>query len=132
MKNLEENSSEKRICKICLKPLAEDSHGNTKAHKECAYKDKKLRQKIKYKIGNSVKLMIQKNEEVAADLYQLDKERKGIPHLKAMELGFKFDCPSIKIKHKDAVIYMLDKYGYSIKKVDNDILIFIYYESDLN
>jgi len=65
-------------------------------------------------------------------LYHLDKDRRGIPHLKAMELGFKFDCPSIKRMYKDAVIYMFDKYGYSIKEIDNEILIFIYYESDLN
>ncbi|MCU0343222.1 MAG: hypothetical protein MUF28_05315 [Ignavibacterium sp.] len=129
---MEENSSENRICRICQKPLAEDSHGNTKAHKDCAYKDKKLRQKAKYKIGNSVKLMIQKNEDVAAHLYQLDKERKGIPHLKAMELGFKFDCPSVKRKYKDAIIYMFDRYGFSFETINNEILIFIYYEPDLD
>jgi hypothetical protein len=132
MQNREENSSKKRICTICHQPLAEDSHGNCKAHKACAYQFKKQRQKEKYQVGNSAKLLIQKNEEVAAYLYHLDKDRRGIPHLKAMELGLKFDCPSIKQKYKGEVIYMFHKYGYSIKKIDNEILIFIYYEPDLN
>ena len=123
--------SEKKTCIFCRQMLEEDSHGNRKAHKSCAYRNKKLRQKEKYQVGNSAKLLIQKNEEVAAYLYKLDKERRGIHHLTAMELGFKFECPSIKSKYMDTVIYMFDKYGYSFETIDGEILIFLYHESDL-
>lgn len=126
---MEENSSENRICKICQKPLAEDSHGNTKAHKDCAYKDKKLRQKAKYKIGNSVKLMIQKNEDVAAQLFQLDKERHGIPYLVAMEQGVRFNCPTTTIRHLNKEIQMFHHYGYYIETVDEETLIFIHHDT---
>jgi hypothetical protein len=122
---------EKRICIFCQQPLAEDSHGNSKAHKSCAYRNKKLRQKEKYPVGNSAKLLIQKNEAVAAGLYKLDQKKQGISHLTVLELGFKFECPSIKRKHLNTIINMFDKYGYGIKTIDSEILIFFYHESDL-
>ncbi|HUX95061.1 MAG TPA: hypothetical protein VMV47_04950 [Bacteroidales bacterium] len=131
MKNDELNPGEKRICIFCQRQLDEDSHGNCKAHKSCAYRNKKLRQKEKYKIGNPAKLLIQKNETVAAQLYEMDQQKHGIPHLTAMELGFKFECPSIKREYMDTVIYMLDKYGYSFETIDVEILIHFYHESDL-
>lgn len=131
MKNEELNSAEIRICKICQQPLDEDSHGNSKAHESCAYRNKKRRQKEKYKIGNSVKLMIQKNEAVAASLYLLDKERCGIHHLEALEFGLKFTCPTTTLRHLNREIHMFEHYGYSIDTVDGENLIFIYHESEL-
>lgn len=131
MKNEELNSDEIRICKICQQPLDEDSHGNSKAHESCAYRNKKRRQKEKYKIGNSAKLLIQKNEAVAAGLYKMDKQKLGIPFTVAMELGFKFNCPSTKRDHFFKIVNMMDQYGYSLEKIGSETLIYIYHESDL-
>jgi hypothetical protein len=131
MKNGELGSGSKRICRICKQPLEEDSHGNAKAHKSCSYLNKKQHQKEKYKIGNSAKLMIQKNEEVAAYLYILDKERSGIPFLVAMEYGLKFNCPSTKRNHLNITLYMFDQFGYALETINGEHLIFIYHESEL-
>ena len=131
MKKGELNPVEKRICIFCQRQLDEDSHGNSKAHKSCAYRNKKLRQKERYQVGNSAKLLIQKNEEVAARLYRMDQQKQGIPHLKAMELGFKFDCPTTKRNLKNKIIYMMDRYGYAIETIDSEILIYILHESDI-
>lgn len=130
MKNEELNSAEIRICKICQQPLTDDDHGNRKAHKSCAYRNKKQRQKVKYKIGNSAKLLIQKNEAVAASLYLLDKERCGIPHIVALEYGLKFTCPTTTFRHLHKEIHMFEHYGYSIDTVDGEDLIFIHYETE--
>ena len=122
---------EKRICKICQISLSDNDHGNRKAHKDCAYEHKKQHQKEKYKIGNSIKLMIQKNEAVAAYLYKLDNQKSGIPYLTAMELGLKFNCPSIIREHLSKKVYFFDQYGFTIETINGDNLIFIFHESDL-
>ncbi len=132
---MEENSKyhiiAKRLCMRCSKPLDSTEHGNKKSHPNCASKYKKQHQKEKYKVGNSAKLMIQKNEAVAAHLYKLDQQKNGIPFTVAMELGFKFDCPSTLRNHLNMKIHMLDKYGYTLETINGEILIFIYYESEL-
>ena len=125
------NPTSKRICKICLLPLADNSHGNRKSHKECVYQGKLLQQKRKYKIGNSAKLMIQKNEVVAAQLLEMDKQKKGIPYTIAMEMGFKFNCPSKTLKHQNETIFMFDNYGYRFETINKETFIFIYHESEL-
>jgi hypothetical protein len=132
MESAEQDLTGKRICKICQMPLADGDHGNRKAHLNCAYQEKKMRQKEKYEVGNSAKLQIQKNEAVTARLYKLDQKKQGISHLEAMEQGFKFKCPSTKRKHLNMIINMFDKYGYSLETIENEILIFFYHESDLN
>jgi hypothetical protein len=131
MENCEQNSNVKRICKICLQPLADDCHGNRKSHEECAKKYKKQHQTEKYRVGNSAKLLIQKNEAVAAHLYNLDQQKLGIPFTVAMELGLKFNCPTTKRKNLNKEINMFDNYGYTIETTNGEILIFIYHESDL-
>ena len=131
MENCEQNSNEKRICKICLQPLADDCHGNRKSHEECAKKYKKQRQTEKYKIGNSAKLMIQKNESVAAYLYKMDQQKRGVSHLVALELGLKFSCPTTMREHLNKKIYFFDNYGYSIETVNGATLIYFYHENDL-
>ena len=82
-----------RVCQICNEALEPDAHGNRKMHVECAYTFKKQRQSENYLIGNKTKLMIQKNEKVAALLHKMDPNKNGISHLKALEFGLKFDCP---------------------------------------
>jgi hypothetical protein len=131
MEPTEKDITGKRDCKFCQLPLADDTHGNRIFHEECAYKEKKKRQKEKYKIGNSVKLMIQKNEAVAAHLYMIDKQKRGISYLEAMEQGLKFNCPTTKLKHLNKDIHMFDHFGYCIETVNGEILIFIYHESDI-
>ena len=124
---------EERICPVCNEPLDPDSHGNQQIHPDCAYKRKKERQREKYKIGNEAKLRIQKNEKVLGFLHEMDTEKKGIPYLKAMEYGLKFDCPSIKFESPILfkTINIFDRYGYSIEKIDNKTLIYIYHVSEL-
>lgn len=125
------NSEEKRFCNICTLSLTPNDHGNRKSHPECAYRNKKLVQKEKYLIGNSAKLMIQKNEAVAACLYKMDKQKLGIPYVVAMEQGLKFDCPSTRRNYLNKIINMFDRYGYALETLAGEILIFIYHESDL-
>ncbi len=122
-----------KLCKRCNGPLDEDSHGNRQMHEHCAYEEKLNRQKVNYKIGNEAKLKIQKNEKALAFLHKMDTEKKGIPYLKAMEFGLKFDCPSVKFESTTLLktINIFDKYGYSIEKIDNKTLIFVYHVSKL-
>jgi hypothetical protein len=120
-----------RLCLRCSKPLDSSEHGNRKSHEDCAKKYKKQHQTEKYKVGNSAKLMIQKNEAVAAHLYKLDQQKLGIPFTVAMELGFKFNCPTTKQIYLNKEINLLDQYGYSIETKKGEHLIFIYHESDL-
>ncbi|HUX97904.1 MAG TPA: hypothetical protein VMV47_19385 [Bacteroidales bacterium] len=119
-----------RLCKRCNEPLEEGAHGNRKSHPDCASKLKKQHQKEKYKIGNSAKLMIQKNEAIAADLYKMDHQKHGIPLLQASEFGLKFSCHTITIKHLKKDIHMFFQYGYSIETFNGENLIFIHHESD--
>jgi hypothetical protein len=116
----------------CSKPLDSREHGNRKSHKDCAYSYKKLHQKEKYKVGNSVKLMIQKNAAVAKKLYKLDALKCGIPYLEAMEYGLKFSCPSTIREHLNKKVYFFDQYGFTIETINGDNLIFIYHETDLH
>jgi hypothetical protein len=131
MEKFEQYVDENRICKFCHKPLDSDEHGNRKSHTECSYKNKLCRQKQKYKVGNNAKLLIQKNEPLAARLHLMDKQKTGIPFTYAMELGFKFECPTFPRKHLNKTIHMFDKYGYVLETIKNEILIFIYHESEL-
>jgi len=59
---------EEKICPVCNEPLDPGFHGNQRMHPGCASKRKKEMQREKYKIGNEVKLKIQKNEKVLAFL----------------------------------------------------------------
>ena len=131
MKNIYEIIKESRLCEVCKKPLEAKAHGNQIMHPECAYLHKKKVQKEKYKIGNTVKLMIQKNEAIAAQLHKMDEQKSGIPYLYAMEQGLKFNCPATLRDHLKKTIHMFDNYGYSIETINNDTLIFIYHESEL-
>jgi len=124
--------NENRICKFCEKPLDPDEHGNRKYHTECSYKNKLQRQKEKYKVGNSAKLLIQKNEDIASRFYELDKQKEGIPYKEAEKAGLDFDCPVTRWKHKGKTIYFFDQYGYSIDTINGITKIFIYHESDFN
>ncbi|MGD0757198.1 MAG: hypothetical protein ABR927_19305 [Bacteroidales bacterium] len=119
-----------RLCIRCNAPLEPNEHGNRKAHQTCAYEHKKQAQKEKYKVGNSAKLMIQKNEAIAARLYQMDKHKMGIPYMVALEHGLNFSCPSTLNNRQNKKVYFFDQYGYSIETVNGDHLIFIYHESD--
>ena len=126
-----EGTNRVRICLGCGNPLDLDKHGNRKYHQDCGSEIKKQRQKKKYQIGNYAKLLIQKNEAVAERLHTLDNQKKGIPYMRAMAEGFKFDCPTtIRIHHKKKV-YMLYRYGYLIEQHDSETLIFIFHESEL-
>ncbi len=120
-----------RDCRRCHRPLDPDAHGNQKMHPHCAYEHKKEIQKEKYPVGNNAKKFIQKNEPIAARLYKLDKDKKGISVYKAMEEGFKFDGPTEKISHPNKTIYMIENYGYSIKESPNGPLIIFYHVSEL-
>jgi uncharacterized Fe-S cluster-containing radical SAM superfamily protein len=111
--------------------LYDNDHVNRKAHPDCAKNYKKQHQKEKYQIGNTAKLMIQKNEAVAARLYEMDKQKTGIPFTYAMEQGFRFDCPTFTRKHLNKTVNMFDHYGYVLETIKGEILIFIYYESEL-
>lgn len=121
----------KRLCIRCKKPLDDNDHGNRKAHPDCAKNYKKQHQKEKYQIGNTAKLMIQKNEAIAARLYKLDEQKRGISYLYASELGLKFNCPSITREYGNKKIYFFDQYGYSIDTVNGSHLLFFYHESEL-
>jgi len=131
MEPTENEIMDKRVCKICLLPLSDDVHGNKKSHDECAYKEKKKRQREKYRVGNDAKLMIQKNEAVAATLYRQDKPKQGIPYMLVSESGFKFSCPTSKRTHFNKIINMMDRYGYSLETVNGEVLIFFYHVSEL-
>jgi hypothetical protein len=131
METIHDVLKEKRYCKWCGKPLEETDHGNRKSHPDCASYNKRLRQNEKYKIGNSAKLMIQKNESVAAYLYKMDQQKRGISHLAALELGLKFNCPTTMREHLNKKIYFFDNYGYSIETVNGATLIYFYHENDL-
>ncbi len=123
--------TENRFCIICHEPLEAKAHGNRKSHQACGDEYKKMHQREKYKIGNSAKLTIQKNEAVAAHLYKIDQQKLGIPYLAALELGLKFTCPSTPREHLNKTIHMFDKYGYSIETVNGETLIYFYHEDDL-
>jgi hypothetical protein len=131
MENIHDLQIEIRLCDKCGKPLAEKEHGNRKAHPDCAYEYKKQHQKNKYLIGNSVKLLIQKNESVAEALFKLDSQKCGIPLLTASEIGLKFNCPTTVYVYQNKKINFFDKYGYTIETINGEHLIFIYHESEL-
>ena len=120
-----------RLCGICNIPLEKNTHGNRRYHPECSRKEKLQRQKRNYQVGNSAKLLIQKNEKVAARLYEMDKQKSGIPVTFALELGLKFNCPTLKVKHLNMEVNMFGQYGYVIETIKGEILIFIYHESEL-
>lgn len=121
----------KRLCIICRKPLDDNDHGNRKAHPICAKNHKKQHQKEKYQIGNTAKLMIQKNEAIAESLYKKDQQKLGIPYFEVLTYGFNFNCPSTKRVYFNKEIYMLDRYGYSFETKNGETLILIYHESEL-
>ena len=104
-----------RLCIMCNSPLEPNEHGNRKAHKKCAYEHKKQSQKEKFKVGNSAK----------------DLQKTGIPYLVALEHGLNFNCPSTRYDRLNTIVYFFDHYGYSIKTINGEHLIFIYHESDL-
>jgi hypothetical protein len=131
MEKIHDMQIEIRLCDKCGKPMGEKEHGNRRAHRECAYEYKKHHQKEKYKVGNSIKLLIQKNEAIAARLHKLDLQKQGIPYLAAMELGLKFNCPTTIVDYQNMKVHFFDHYGYSIKTVNGSSLIFIYNESEL-
>lgn len=131
MEKDQEHLIAKRLCNRCKKPLEEEAHGNRKSHPDCESRYKKQHQKEKYKVGNTAKLLIQKNETVAAYLYKLDPQKRGISYLVALEHGLKFDCPSIIRERFNKKIFFFDKYGYTIEIVNDEHLIFICHESDL-
>ncbi len=122
---------EERRCQLCDRLLDQNTHGNRKMHPECAYQEKKERQKENYPIGNPAKLMIQKNEKVAALLHKMDPNKNGISYVRAMELGLKFNCPTTKQSHLNRVIHMMDQYGYSIENNNHQTLIYLYHVSEL-
>ena len=97
----------------------------------CTYEEKLERQKGNYQIGNEVKLMIQKNERIAARLHDLDQERNGYTHYYVQEEGFKFSCPVLIRESIFGKIHMLDKYGYLIKDIKNNTLIIFYHVSEI-
>lgn len=132
MEEYQKRFAENRFCNVCQGPLETKEHGNRKAHMDCAYENKKQKQKEKYKIGNSVKLMIQKNEALAAHLYNRDQKKLGFPYLVVLELGLKFTCPSTPRVYLNKKINMFDKYGYSIETINGETLIFFYHEDDLH
>ena len=121
-----------RICIWCNGPLEPNEHGNRKAHTKCAYEHKKQSQKEKFKVGNSAKLKIQKNETAAAILYKMDHQKCGVPYLTAIQYGLNFDCPTIIREHSNKQVFFFDNYGYSIETVKGSTLIFIFHESDLH
>jgi hypothetical protein len=131
METITQDLDKTGICKYCKLALDSNKHGNRKAHPECSYKNKLQHQKKKYKIGNNAKLMIQKNEAVSARLHLMDKQKTGIPFTYAMELGFKFDCPTLTRKHLNKTVNMFDHYGYVLETIKSEILIFVYHESEL-
>ena len=131
MEQINRNINFQRVCQVCDEPLDEDAHGNKKMHDKCAYNRKKERQKENYQIGNEVKLMIQKNEKIAAALHNMDREKKGITHMYVLEQGFKFSCPVSKRDSLFGEIHMIDKYGYLFKDIKNNTLIIFYHESEI-
>ena len=124
---------EERICDYCKRPLDPMAHGNQRMHPECAYRHKKERQIRRYQVGNIAKLKIQKNEKILAQLHEQDPEKRGFPYLMVLEYGLKFDCPSTERTrpYNDGIVYFFDQYGYSIKKQNNNTLIFVYHVSEL-
>ncbi len=131
METIQDVLIEQRFCNKCGKPLGEKDHGNRKSHPDCASKYKKQHQKEKYQVGNSAKLLIQKNEAIAVRLYNMDEQKCGISHLVASELGLKFSCPTITREYGNKKIHFFDQYGYSIETVNGIPLIHFYHESDL-
>jgi len=124
---------EERICSYCQEPLDPTAHGNQRMHPECAYRNKKERQNKKYQIGNAAKLQIQNNEAVLAQLHKQDPDKRGFPYRVVLENGLKFDCPYLEKNNPftNSSIYMFDQYGYSISKINNNSLIFVYHVSEL-
>ena len=124
---------EERICSYCKEPLDPTAHGNQRMHPECAYREKKERQKNRYQIGNAAKLKIQKNEAILAQMHEQDPEKRGIPYRMVLENGLKFDCPCTERNSpfNNGSVYMFDQYGYSINKMDKTTLIYIYHVSEL-
>jgi len=85
---------DQRLCERCKKPLGENIHGNRKYHPQCYNEEKKERQKKNYKIGNSVKLNIQKNDAISAILWKMDPMKKGI--LKYQATWHQVQLPYVK------------------------------------
>lgn len=125
------NKTEDRICQRCGKSFGEKVHGNRKYHPECYKASKKDRQKENYQIGNEVKLMIKKNERIAARLHEIDKQKDGISHIYVLECGFIFDCPTFLRKYEDKEVHMLHNYGYIIETINEETLILFFHESEL-
>ena len=84
-------------------------------------------QKEKYQIGNSAKLMIQKNEAIAESLYKMDPKKLGIPYMVVLAQGLNFDCPSTKRRYLNKEIHMLDQYGYRVETIKGEHLILFYH-----
>ena len=124
---------EERICRYCKEPIDPMAHGNQRLHPECAYEEKKDRQKSRYQIGNEAKLKIQKNEVILAKMHKQDPDKRGFPYRVALENGLKFDCPCTEQNspYINGSIYMFDQYGYSISQINNNTLIFVYHVSEL-
>lgn len=120
-----------RLCIGCKRPLDNNEHGNKKSHSDCAKNYKKQHQKEKYQIGNTAKLMIQKNEAIAESLYKMDQQKLGIPYLAVLAHGFNFNCPSAKRRYLNRELHMLDRYGYSFEIKSGETLILIYHDSEL-
>jgi len=124
---------EERICPECNLPLDPDDHGNKKMHTTCAYSAKKRRQKELYMIGNEVKLKIQKNEVILAKIHKDDPYKQGIHYLDALEVGLKFNCPSlIDYDNKTGMkIYFFDQYGYCLKQVNGQTMVLAFHKSEM-
>lgn len=124
---------DERICSYCEEPLDPLAHGNQRMHPECAYEEKKDRQKSRYQIGNTAKLKIQKNEIILAQIHEQDPDKHGFPYRAVLEMGLKFDCPYVERSTPvaDSSVYMFDQYGYNFKKENNNTLIIVYHVSEL-
>ncbi len=103
---------EDRICSYCKDPLDPGAHGNQRMHPECAYRYKKERQGMKYQICNTVKLKIQNNEAVLAQLHKQDRDKRGFPYRVVLENGLKFDCPDTERNspYINGSVHMFDQY----------------------
>ena len=131
MKTQSKNFTELRICDECKKPLGVEVHGNRKLHPECAYRRRLRHQKEKYRIGNSAKLKVQKNEKQILLLHKMDLFKDGYLLDDVLQGGLDFNCPTLTRIHNGAEVHFFDEYGFTLKRFQGKNLILFYHVSEL-
>ena len=111
-------------CKYCKRGLPDGIHGNSRYHKECAYKAKKDRTKLQYRKLKEREEEIKSNETILRKFYILSEFGHLIPLEKMDKAGFNWGIASGEAvgPNKEPLI-VIGEYAYYLYKQSQTVTI---------